>query len=181
MFEFFEDIVVGEEDVFPMFFPVCIVQQFDRLVRIVRVFRLVKPHGLLCPFRFGEIARAILRGAGEIALELLKDGQTFYDDGAVAVDEGWGLASWIDQCEFRASGFLGVGHDSKALADVWDLLPRERDHDSPARNDPLTQYSTGSRWSCLSSPSCEEMLLEVHNLTSYAFSVRVRIARSWFC
>lgn len=134
MLELFEDIVVGKENVFPMFFPLCIVQQFDRLVCVVRVFRLVEPHGLLCLFRFGEIARATLWSAGEKALEILEDGQTFYDDGAVAVDECWGLASRIDQCECRASGFLGVGHDSKALADVWDLLPCERDHDSPAWN-----------------------------------------------
>ncbi len=128
-----------------MFLPLLIVQQFDRLVRIVGIFRLVEPHRLLRPFRFGKIAWAILRSTGIEAFEVLEDGHTFRDDCAVTVDKCWSLASGIDECEFRASGFLGLSHDFETIADVWNLLPRERDHDSPTRNGTVDPVQHGER------------------------------------
>ena len=71
------------------------------------------------------------RRVWEKALEILKDGHTFYDDCAVTVYKGWSLASRIDQCEFRASSFFRFSHDFEALADIWNLPPCECDHDSP--------------------------------------------------
>lgn len=68
-------------------------------------FRLVEPHSLARPFRFRDTAARA--SVWEEALEVLQDGQTLHDDGAVAVDKGRGFAPRVDEGEVRASGFLG--------------------------------------------------------------------------